>query len=84
MHKQAFYSIAKSIAVLTVNNQAEGQLVIRQFISNIKVHLKFCNIIIRKVHEWLFLTKKDPKSSDSMRLLALLCLGETGKYMLVE
>ena len=60
MHKQAFYSIAKSIAVLTVNNQVEGQLVIEQFIADIK----------------------DPKSSDSMRLLALLCLGETGKYML--
>ena len=26
-------------------------------------------------------TKKDPKSRDSTRLLALLCLGETGKYM---
>jgi hypothetical protein len=37
MHKQAFYSIAKSIAVLTVNNQAEGQLVIKQFINDIKV-----------------------------------------------
>ena len=59
MHKQAFYSIAKSIAVLTVNNQAEGQLVINQFINYIK----------------------DPKSSDSMRLLALLSLGETGKYI---
>jgi hypothetical protein len=37
MHKQAFYSIAKSIAVLTVNNQAEGQFVIKQFINDIKV-----------------------------------------------
>jgi cullin-associated NEDD8-dissociated protein 1 len=59
MHKQAFYSIAKSIAVLTVNNQAEGQLVIKQFINDVK----------------------NPQSSDSMRLLALLCLGETGKYI---
>ncbi|CAF1020526.1 unnamed protein product [Brachionus calyciflorus] len=59
VHKQAFYSIAKCIAALTVTNQAEGQLVIKQFIKDIK----------------------DPKSRDSVRLLALLCLGETGKYI---
>lgn len=59
VHKQAFYSIAKCIAALTVTNQSEGQLVIKQFINDIK----------------------DPKSRDSTRLLALLCLGETGKYM---
>lgn len=59
VHKQAFYSIAKCIASLTVKNQAEGQLVIKQFINDIK----------------------DTKSRDSVRLLALLCLGETGKYM---
>ena len=59
VHKQAFYSIAKCIASLTVTNQQEGQLVIKQFINDVK----------------------DPKSRDSIRLLALLCLGETGKYM---
>lgn len=59
VHKQAFYSIAKCIAALTVINQAEGQAVINQFINDIK----------------------DPKSRDSVRLLALLCLGETGKYL---
>lgn len=59
VHKQAFYSIAKCIAALTVQNQAEGQTVIQQFIADIK----------------------DPKSRDSVRLLALLCLGETGKYI---
>ena len=37
VHKQAFYSIAKIIAALTVNNQVEGQLVIEQFIKDIKV-----------------------------------------------
>jgi cullin-associated NEDD8-dissociated protein 1 len=59
VHKQAFYSIAKCIAALTVKNQTEGQQVIQQFIKDIK----------------------DPKSRDSSRLLALLCLGETGKYV---
>ena len=59
VHKQAFYSIAKIIAALTVTHQTEGKLVIQQFIRDIK----------------------DPKSRDSTRLLALLCLGETGKYM---
>lgn len=59
VHKQAFYSIAKCVAALTVKNQTEGQLVIKQFINDIK----------------------DAKSRDSVRLLALLCLGETGKYM---
>lgn len=59
VHKQAFYSIAKCIAALTVTNQEEGQLVIKKFIQDIK----------------------DSKSRDSVRLLALLCLGETGKYM---
>ena len=54
-----FYSIAKCIAALTVNNQKDGQIVITQFVEDIK----------------------NQKSSDSIRLLALLCLGETGKYM---
>ncbi|RMZ95389.1 cullin-associated NEDD8-dissociated [Brachionus plicatilis] len=59
VHKQAFYSIAKCVAALTVTNQEEGQLVIKKFIKDIK----------------------DSKSRDSVRLLALLCLGETGKYI---
>lgn len=59
VHKQAFYSIAKIIAALTVANQKEGQAVIKQFINDLK----------------------DPKSRDSTKLLALLCLGETGKYI---
>lgn len=59
MHKQAFYSIAKCIAVLIVDNARDGQHVITQFINDIK----------------------SPKSSDSIRLLSLLCLGETGKYL---
>lgn len=39
VHKQAFYSIAKIIAALTVENQQEGQAVITQFIKDIKVSL---------------------------------------------
>lgn len=37
VHKQAFYSIAKIIAALTVTNQKEGKMVIEQFINDIKV-----------------------------------------------
>ena len=37
VHKQAFYSIAKCIAALTVMNQEEGKAVINQFINDIKV-----------------------------------------------
>ena len=59
VHKQAFHSIAKCIAALTVTNQQEGQAVIKQFIADVK----------------------DSRSADSVRLLALLSLGETGKYM---
>ncbi len=40
VHKQAFYSIAKCIAALTVINQEEGKAVINQFINDIKV--EFC------------------------------------------
>jgi len=39
VHKQAFYSIAKIIASLTVTNQLEGKIVIEQFINDIKVKL---------------------------------------------
>ena len=39
VHKQAFYSIAKIIASLTVINQLEGKIVIEQFINDIKVKL---------------------------------------------
>lgn len=37
VHKQAFYSIAKCVATLTVNNEKEGQTVITQFVNDIKV-----------------------------------------------
>ena len=40
VHKQAFYSIAKIIAALTVQSQKEGQAVIQQFINDIKVSSK--------------------------------------------
>jgi cullin-associated NEDD8-dissociated protein 1 len=38
VHKQAFYSIAKIIASLTVTNQQDGKVVIEQFINDIKVN----------------------------------------------
>jgi hypothetical protein len=49
VHKQAFYSIAKIIAALTVANQKEGQAVIKQLIDDLKVrvpsgNLKFMSI----------------------------------------
>ena len=44
VHKQAFYSIAKIIAALTVTNQKEGKMVIEQFINDIKV--SFSNWIL--------------------------------------
>jgi len=57
VHKQAFYSIAKSFAALTVAN------------------LKESNYFIKKFQDDL----NDSKCSDSIKILALLCLGETGK-----
>lgn len=63
IHKQAFYSIAKCIANLTVDNKSINDttyyLIIKQFINDIK----------------------SDKSSESIKLLCLLCLGETGKYI---
>ena len=56
VHKQAFYSIAKSFAALTVAN------------------LKESNYFIKKFQDDL----NDSKCSDSIKILALLCLGETG------
>ncbi|CAF0993475.1 unnamed protein product [Rotaria sordida] len=58
VHRQAFYSIAKSFASLTVAN------------------LKESNYFIKKFQDDLH----DSKCSDSIKILALLCLGETGKY----
>jgi cullin-associated NEDD8-dissociated protein 1 len=57
VHKQAFYSIAKSFAALTVAN------------------LKESNYFIKKFQDDL----NDSKCSDSIKILALLCLGETGQ-----
>ena len=58
VHKQAFYSIAKSFAALTVANLKESQIFIKKFQDDLN----------------------DTKCSDSIKILALLCLGETGKY----
>jgi hypothetical protein len=41
LHKQAFYSIAKCIAVLTINNKTDGQLIVQQFINDIRVLIEF-------------------------------------------
>ena len=62
VHKQAFYSIAKSFAALTVAN------------------LKESNYFIKKFQDDL----NDPKCSDSIKILALLCLGETGQSSLTD
>ena len=59
VHKQAFYSIAKSFAALTVANVKESGSFIKKFQDDLN----------------------DAKCSDSIKILALLCLGETGKYM---
>lgn len=59
VHKQAFYSIAKSFAALTVANTKESASFIKKFQDDLN----------------------DSKCSDSIKILALLCLGETGKYM---
>jgi cullin-associated NEDD8-dissociated protein 1 len=58
VHKQAFYSIAKSFAALTVANLKESHSFLKKFQDDLN----------------------DPKCSDSIKILALLCLGETGKY----
>ena len=59
VHKQAFYSIAKSFAALTVANLKESGSFIKKFQDDLN----------------------DPKCSDSVKILALLCLGETGKRL---
>lgn len=58
VHKQAFYSIAKSFAALTVANLKDSSTFIKKFQNDLN----------------------DPKCNDSIKILALLCLGETGKY----
>lgn len=58
VHRQAFYSIAKSFASLTVANLKESAYFIKKFQDDLN----------------------DSKCSDSIKILALLCLGETGKY----
>ncbi|XP_052260170.1 cullin-associated NEDD8-dissociated protein 1-like isoform X7 [Dreissena polymorpha] len=59
IHKQAFHSIAKCLAALTVMSPNEATNVVNQFISDVK----------------------NPKSTDSIRLFALLALGEIGKHL---
>ncbi len=46
VHKQAFYSIAKIIAALTVQSQKDGQAVVQQFIRDIKVGDSRCLSIV--------------------------------------
>lgn len=58
VHKQAFYSIAKSFASLTVANLNESSFFVKKFQDDLN----------------------DVKCSDSIKILALLCLGETGSY----
>ena len=58
VHKQAFYSIAKSFAALTVANLSDSQYFIKKFQDDLN----------------------DSKCSDSIKILALLCLGETGQF----
>ncbi|CAF0936113.1 unnamed protein product [Didymodactylos carnosus] len=58
VHKQAFYSIAKCFAAVTVKNLNDGQYFINKFQDDLN----------------------NQKTSDSIKILALLCLGETGKY----
>ncbi|CAF1035513.1 unnamed protein product [Didymodactylos carnosus] len=58
VHKQAFYSIAKCFAAVTVKNINEGQHFINKFQDDLN----------------------NQKTSDSIKILALLCLGETGKH----
>lgn len=62
VHKQAFYSIAKSFAALTVANLQESNYFVKKFQDDLH----------------------DSKCSDSIKILALLCLGETGKTLLIS
>ena len=59
VHRQAFYSIAKSFASLTIANLRESNQFIKKFQDDLN----------------------DPKCTDSIKILALLCLGETGKMI---
>ncbi|XP_071811076.1 cullin-associated NEDD8-dissociated protein 1-like isoform X1 [Apostichopus japonicus] len=59
VHKQAFHSVGKCVAVLTIACPGEGASVITQCVNDIK----------------------NPKSSDSITLFALLSLGEIGKHV---
>ena len=62
VHKQAFYSIAKSFAALTVANLSESNYFIKKFQDDLN----------------------DPNCSDPIKILALLCLGETGQFSFVS
>ncbi|XP_033121634.1 cullin-associated NEDD8-dissociated protein 1-like isoform X2 [Anneissia japonica] len=59
VHKQAFHSVAKCVAVLTITCKQESSSVITQFINDIK----------------------NPKSTDSVKLFALLSVGEIGRHV---
>ncbi|XP_063954997.1 cullin-associated NEDD8-dissociated protein 1-like isoform X1 [Lytechinus pictus] len=59
VHKQAFHSIAKCVAVLTISCANQGSAVVVQFVNDIK----------------------NSESTDSIRLFALLALGEIGKHV---
>lgn len=59
MHKQAYYSVAKCVAVLTSASPKDAGTVVSQFVQDVK----------------------NPKSYDSVRLLALLSLAEIGRTM---
>ena len=62
VHKQAFYSIAKSFAALTVANLGASNYFIKKFQDDLN----------------------DPTCSDPIKILALLCLGETGQFLFVS
>ncbi|KAL8589567.1 hypothetical protein ACOMHN_015951 [Nucella lapillus] len=59
IHRQAFHSIAKCVAALTVISPTEASNVVTQFVSDVK----------------------NPKSTESITLFALLAIGEIGRHM---
>ena len=48
VHKQAFHSIAKCVAALTVKSSSESNSVVNQFVKDIKVSSNYA-----KSHQWL-------------------------------
>lgn len=83
-NQQAYYSIAKCVAALTISCPNDGELVVNTFVKDIQVdnNSYAMHPLIGQVVNILFcFFPQSSKVLDAVRLFSLLSLGEIGKHV---